>query len=135
MWLFDLDGTLALMNGRDPFDWDRVGEDLPNIPVVKIARTLIRDGQQLGFLSGRKEKSRRRSTIWLLHHLVIPEVEHLWMRADDDNRPDEVVKREIYLTKIKPFHDIEGVYDDRDKVVRMWREEELTCFQVAEGNF
>lgn len=135
MWLFDLDGTLALMNGRKPFDWERVGEDLPNVPVVKIAKILLRDGQQLGFLSGRMEKSRRRTELWLLHHLIIPEVKHLWMRADDDYRPDEVVKSEIYREQIAPVHEVEAVFDDRDKVVRMWREIGLTCFQVADGNF
>ena len=27
------------------------------------------------------------------------------------------------------------VFDDRDKVVKMWRDEGLTCMQVAEGAF
>lgn len=140
VWIFDLDGTLALMNGRDPFDWDRVGEDLPNIPVVKIARMLIRarqplQAEPLGFLSGRPEQCRRQTELWLLHHLVIPEVKHLWMRPDGDFRPDEIVKREIYERDIAPHHVIEGVFDDRNKVVKMWRELGLTCFQVADGAF
>ena len=31
--------------------------------------------------------------------------------------------------------DIVTIYDDRQQVVDMWREEGLTAFQVAEGNF
>ena len=33
-------------------------------------------------------------------------------------------------------YDVAGVLDDRDQVVKMWRNElGLTCLQVAEGNF
>ena len=32
-------------------------------------------------------------------------------------------------------NDIVCVFDDRDKVVKMWRENGLDCFQVANGNF
>jgi hypothetical protein len=140
IWLFDLDGTLCLKGERDPFGWDHVGEDLPNVPVVKIARVLLRGRQPLGkhplgFLSGRPEQCRRQTTLWLLHHLVIPEVRYLWMRPDGDYRPDEVVKAEIYERDIKPYHVIEGVFDDRDKVVQTWRSIGLTCFQVADGDF
>jgi hypothetical protein len=28
-----------------------------------------------------------------------------------------------------------AVFDDRDKVVAMWRRNGVACFQVAEGNF
>jgi len=135
MWLFDLDGTLCLKGDRDPFDWDHVGEDHPNIPVVKAARALLRGGHELGFISGRKERCRRQSLMWLMHHLVLADVPLLWMRPDDDDRPDEIVKREIYENYIEPYHEIDAVFDDRDKVVRMWREIGLTCFQVADGNF
>ena len=31
--------------------------------------------------------------------------------------------------------DIFCIFDDRDKVVKMWREEGLTCMQVAPGDF
>jgi len=27
------------------------------------------------------------------------------------------------------------VFDDRQQVVDMWRQNDLTCFQVADGNF
>ena len=28
-----------------------------------------------------------------------------------------------------------GVFEDRDRVVKMWRDLGITCFQVAEGDF
>jgi hypothetical protein len=39
------------------------------------------------------------------------------------------------LPGLLPRDEILCVYDDRDKVVKMWRRNGLPCFQVAEGNF
>ena len=60
----------------------------------------------------------------------------LLMRKDGDNRPDQIVKRELYERHVVGLYEVEGVLDDRAKVVRMWRDElGLTCLQVADGNF
>ena len=52
--------------------------------------------------------------------------------------PDDKLKK-VWLDEVFPGDskklDIECVFDDRDKVVKMWREEGLTCMQVAPGNF
>jgi adenylate cyclase class IV len=57
------------------------------------------------------------------------------MRKTGDNRPDNIVKKEIFDSNIKNNYYIEFVLDDRNKVVKMWRELGLTCLQVADGNF
>jgi len=59
----------------------------------------------------------------------------LLMRPYGDSRQDSVVKQEIYRKQIAPYFDVAWVYDDRDQVVKMWRDEGLTCMQVAPGNF
>jgi len=134
LYIFDIDGTLALMNGRSPYDWSRAGEDLPNVPVIAVLRALLQQGHKAGFASGRKERARYPTELWLLANIVVlPHIEYLWMRADDDDRPDEVVKREIYVNHIEPFFEIPGVFDDRNKIVAMWRSLGLTCFQVNDG--
>jgi hypothetical protein len=136
-WIVDLDGTLALRTDRHWFDWHRVGEDLPNEPVVAVVRALITCGYQMIYMSGRKEQCRYQTTEWLSVNvsgtaLAAP----LFMRADGDNRPDEIVKRELFEKHIAGQFDVTGVIDDRSKVVSMWRNElGLTCFAVAEGNF
>lgn len=58
---------------------------------------------------------------------------HLFMRNTGDSRPDFEVKREIL--ELLPIDRIAYVLDDRDQVVKMWREAGLTCLQVREGNF
>lgn len=148
-WIVDIDGTLALMGDRDPYDWTRVGEDLPNEPVIRVVKALLLN-DDLVFMSGRMEKCRKQTELWLDANVT----GHFWgkdrmgclvgmsgrfplfMRGDDDYRPDEVVKKQLFDEHINGRFDVAGVIDDRDKVVRMWREElGLTCFQVADGEF
>jgi hypothetical protein len=41
----------------------------------------------------------------------------------------------LYDTFVKDNYKVLLVLDDRDQVVRMWRELGLTCFQVDYGDF
>ena len=60
----------------------------------------------------------------------------LLLRTDKDFRKDALIKREIYERHIADLYDVVMVFDDRDQVVAMWRDElGLTCFQVAPGAF
>lgn len=38
--IVDIDGTVALMDGRSPYDMTRVFEDKPNEPVIAVVRSL-----------------------------------------------------------------------------------------------
>ena len=89
-------------------------------------------------MSGRMEQARHATVMWLRRHVWDrTDPADLWMRADDDMRPDEVVKRELYEEHVRGrCEEVEGVIDDRLKVVRMWRDElGLTVLQCADGNF
>lgn len=137
-WIVDIDGTVALKGDRNPFDWTRVGEDLPNIPVVCVVEALLEYGHHVIFMSGRMEQARKQTELWLcanIQGVYIPDGQQLFMRADDDYRPDSIVKRELFEEHVLGNYDIIGVIDDRDSVVREWRSMGLTCFQVAEGDF
>ena len=57
------------------------------------------------------------------------------MREKDDKRSDEEVKKEIYEKYIKSWFSVVMVFEDRNKVVDMWRNEGLLCSQVREGDF
>lgn len=54
-FVFDIDGTLALMNGRSPYDYSKVITDLPNINIVTIAGILYQKGYNIIILSGRED--------------------------------------------------------------------------------
>jgi predicted kinase len=126
----DLDGTLALMNGRNPYDASLCENDLLNAPVASIV-------QQYPYItllvSGRKEEHRAQTERWLEKHDIV--YDQLWMRATGDNRKDVLVKQDIYNQHIKGRYNIDYVLDDRKQVVDFWRSTGLTVLQVAEGDF
>lgn len=139
-WICDIDGTLALRGDRSPYDWAKVGLDAPNKPVITVARALAARSSLI-FMSGRMEQCREETRLWL-HTFLCDGPIRCWctgpllMRKDGDNRPDQIVKRELYERHVQGLYEVEGVLDDRNRVVRMWREElGLTCLQVAPGNF
>ena len=57
------------------------------------------------------------------------------MRSRGDKRPDQVIKKEIYDKYIKDKFNVLCVFEDRDKVVEMWRDEGLLCNQVYYEDF
>ena len=71
---------------------------------------------------------------WITDNVDISDFE-LFMRKNDDNRKDNITKKEIYVKHINQKYYIKFVLDDRDSVVEMWRNMGLTCLQVASGNF
>lgn len=133
-WLVDLDGTLALMDGRSPYDWHRVGEDAVNEPVLEIVDALSHPVRpHIVIVSGRDAVCRPETEAWLDEH-EIP-YDALFMRPEGDTRKDAVVKLELFRTQIAPRYHVRGVLDDRDQVVEMWRSLGLMCAQVAPGAF
>ena len=128
----DIDGTVALKGDRSPYDWSRVQEDRPHWPVIELVRSLFQK-HCVVFVSGRKECCREITTQWLEQYFDFGI--DLYMRRDDDDRDDVIVKREIYEQHIKGRYNVQLVLDDREKVVRMWRQQGLTCLAVADGDF
>lgn len=133
--IVDIDGTMALRGQRNAYDMTGVLEDAPNPAVIMTVQALFQAGLSIIYCSGRSEDARADTVQWLETHTRHP-YEALFMRPTGDNIPDEYLKYGIYREHIAPCYDILLVIDDRDKVVRMWREDlELACFQVAYGNF
>lgn len=132
-WMVDLDGTLALMGERSPFDWHRVGEDRLNEPVAEMVDLLGSRSRYIVVLSGRDASCRVATEDWLNDNGV--EWDVLLMRPEGDMRKDAVVKLELFREQIAPRYRVLGVLDDRDQVVEMWRSIGLFCAQVAPGAF
>ena len=43
--------------------------------------------------------------------------------------------KQMWLDTLVDKDDVFAVFDDRQQVVDMWRQNGLTCFQVADGDF
>ncbi|WXW92667.1 polynucleotide kinase [Streptomyces phage Enygma] len=133
VYLFDIDGTLAEMNNRDPFYWKGVGDDDPRRQVVLTAQAHAKAGYKIIVMSGRDGSCRNETIAWLeLYDIPFSE---LHMRAEGDMRKDSIVKQELFDQHIRDIYDVVAVYDDRQQVVDMWRAMGIDCFQVAPGNF
>jgi predicted kinase len=133
--IVDIDGTLAKMADRSPYDWQRVGEDTPVQAVIDAVSVAYQAGENIIVMSGRDSSCRGITETWLLTHLSRVSDFQLFMRAEGDNRKDDLVKYELFNDNIRDMYHIKYVLDDRNQVVKMWRALGLACFQVAEGDF
>jgi Predicted kinase len=139
--LCDLDGTLALIHGRSPYDASDCDiKDLPNWPVIKTVMAHYEAGRAIIFCSGREDKYKPETIRFIEKYCKKFESEfpikyHLHMRKTDDFRKDAIIKEEIYQEHIEGKYNVLCVLDDRNQVVDFWRSKGLTCFQVAPGNF
>jgi predicted kinase len=134
--LVDIDGTLARMVDRSPFEWDRVGEDTPHDDIVDLVIALEDAGAYIVFVSGRDGSCYDATLAWLRKHVGRWAGDYpLFMRKEGDNRKDSIVKEEIYRRDILGHYNVWFVLDDRDQVVDMWRLLGLRCLQVAPGAF
>lgn len=129
----DLDGTIAKLNGRNAVTEQHLcGNDLVNYPVAHIVKSCKR---RVIWTSGRSAKVRHETEMWLLEHNLYGDKDLLLMRSENDSRPDNVVKRELYEQHIKGRFSVDFALDDRCSIVELWRGLGITCLQVDYGNF
>jgi predicted kinase len=135
--LVDIDGTVAAMGNRSPFDWHKVGVDAPKWPIIRLVQALRTSGYTIIFFSGRDAVCRPETTAWLNQHFGWESTDYeLFMRPKNDNRKDSIVKHELFDEHIAGRYYVELVVDDRQQVVDMWRRTlGLTCVQVDYGDF
>ena len=149
--IFDLDGTLADIDDRrkkskkdnGKMDWDKFFDpvniwlDQPNHPVIKMAQVLSDTGHKIAIFSGRSKATKSVTKDWLKTNQVPFDVikmrptSHPWKFMPDDKL------KQIWLDDLFPKKDkdkIVCIFDDRSKVVDMWRDNGLTCMQVAPGD-
>ncbi len=140
--VFDLDGTLALNEHRRRFvegfgkkDWDSFfklcGGDTLNRPVATILHTMRQEGHRVEIWSGRSNDAITLTRGWLymhgLHHIPYKGRPHNCFSSDVHLKRSWLHEDKAYWPDL--------MFDDRDSVVKMWRNLGIPCFQVAEGDF
>lgn len=158
--LCDLDGTLAIINDRSPYDaTDCDLKDKPNWPVIRTVLAMHARGYKIVFMSGRDEKYRPETVRFIKKYCVRQNKENVFfngkpvavnepigfelhMRGETnpdpskaDMRKDAVIKQELFDRFVRGKYYVDFVLDDRNQVVDFWRSIGLTCFQVAQGAF
>jgi phosphoglycolate phosphatase-like HAD superfamily hydrolase len=153
--IFDLDGTLADISHRRHLvsghrsEWSeffrQCVNDRPKLEVIKVFRLLQKSGAHLEIWSGRSAEVRHGTRKWLTDNVfdgswMWDEPEHpyyvrLLMRPVNDYVPDDVLKERWLNEALNEGLTIDMAFDDRQKVVDMWRRRNITCAQVAPGDF
>lgn len=137
--VFDIDGTLADSSGlRSPYDYSKVSGDRVIRATSEVALALENRYWDLSgvnetvpsvvFVSGRDEECRAETLHWIqsFYHADI----ELYMRGHGDDRHDAVVKREILERDLIPQYHVLGAFDDRLRVLDMWRASGIFTFSV-----
>lgn len=117
--IVDVDGTVAKMNSRGPFDWNRVREDLPITQVLDIVEGLYYLGYNIVFLSGRDSVCYDLTHEWLEKYFGLSF--ELFMRPEGDFRKDYVIKKELFDNHVRENYCVEMVIDDRVSILEnLW---------------
>lgn len=153
LYIFDIDGTLCNTKQRehlvpkpgDPKEGDKWKaffnaciDDAPIRPTI-LTLDLLATNAECWLFTARPEYTRVMTTEWMCRHTRFfgrNNMRILRMRESTDFRPDHEVKRGWYeqMSEVDQQR-LVAVYEDRDKVVQMWREQNVTCYQVAPGSF
>lgn len=150
LYIFDLDGTLADIQHRRHFverprgqqDWTSFHCYCVNdTPVEAVIRTMesLRHFADVWIFSGRSDEVREQTVQWLMKHTSFMSWEletALVMRQEGDYTPDDQLKLK-WLNELlgEDRKRLVAVFEDRDRMVKMWRANGVPCFQVAPGDF
>ena len=142
--VFDIDGTLANIEHRldyvrsKPKNWKAFDAGIPNdkvnYPVAEVFHALRAAGNEIIFASGRNERSRDATMTWLQGNNLWDHRAKLYMRKADDFRSDDIVKQEILDQIIIDYgKKPDMVFDDRKRVVDMWRRNGIWVFDCNQS--
>ena len=141
--IFDVDGTIADVEHRRHFvngnnDWQsfraETVNDTPVQWVCDIAKRFIAQGDEVAFFSARNE-SERDITEKQISDWIGDGHKGVFLSPDGAFTPDDVFKSELADKFIDMGGKIDLIFDDRQKVVDMWRDKGFTVVQVADGDF
>ena len=142
---FDLDGTLADITHRLhhleshpqkgknwPEFFRACVDDKPVWPLIEVLWGMESQSHTIEIWSGRSDIVRDETEEWLKRYAI--KYSKLRMRKDGDYRPDDVLKAE-WLEALPESQRPTLAFDDRQRIVDMWRGHGIICAQVAPGDF
>lgn len=141
--IFDIDGTLAHMNGkRGPFEWSKVGLDDVDPAVAHVIDAVKCIGYAKVFLfSGRNGVCRPETEEWLARNDIDYDELHMRPQFLDDgvtenNLDDREIKANMLKEHIIGKYNVLFIADDRPKVCRMWRDDfGIRVLQVGDPHY
>ena len=142
--IFDVDGTLMDVEHRRHFVEksprnfkafrDAMINDTPNEDVVMISKVLFQAGHRIIIATGRLEDDVPLTRRQLVDAGVSWDAMFFRTKKDEFKPDSEIKEKFIARMKADGFNPTMA-FDDRQKVVDMWRRNGLRVFQVDKGDF
>ena len=143
--IVDIDGTMAQMKDRGPYDEHKVYQDDVRQHVLFTIISMMTANPELKVFvfSGRSEKALEPTVRWTNDKCGLEVENHktnftsdycveLHMRKEGDRRRDSLVKKELFDLYVKDKYNVIVVFDDRPQVIReCWKELNLPVFQCG----
>jgi len=130
----DIDGTLAHMNGRSPYEWKKVGEDTVDPAIAYITTSLDHQSSvEIIIATGRDGSCLLETKDWL-EDIGLGDC-RIEIRQAGDMRPDWKVKEEFWNKLYDEGYNILAMIDDRLQVVRRARNLGYKVLNVDYNNF
>lgn len=133
--IVDIDGTLALATSRHPYDTTQYLSDELEHRLARLVNDLVTSYEpyQIVIVTGRDEAHRNTLEEWLEREHV--RWDEIYMRPRGDIRRHNMVKLDLFNAYLRDRFNVIAAFDDRDRVVRLWRRLGLLTLQAAEGDF
>ena len=114
-------------------------EELLNLNKIINLQGWKNSGFNIAILSGRSKATKEATKEWLKKYNVPYHILKMRPTRDKWKYMSDNKLKQHWLDELWPLNERKDklfmVFDDRKKVVDMWRKNNLTCCQVAEGNF
>jgi hypothetical protein len=141
--IVDIDGTICKLGDRlkylneTPVNWDafyaHCFEDEPIPEIVRLVDCLFRTGYKIYFFTGRRMSCYADTLDWISKYFRPTFEYRIVMRENKDHRHDTEVKPE-FMKQINSDQ-VAFILEDRNSMVKKWRELGFICLQTADGNF
>lgn len=136
--IVDMDATLCFNTSGRPFygpgSAEQMINDIPNTNIIDLVRAYCEQYDcELIVITGRDESCRKATLEWLDKHYLYPNL--LLMRKEGDYSKGDECKKKLYEEYIKGKYNVDLVFEDSSKVVKMYRDLGLIVLQPNEGKF
>ena len=117
----DIDYTLSVPIDRDTYDFKNSLNDKINTYIYSIISNIDNSTTSLLLVTGREEKFKDVTKEFLVKNNI--SYHTLFMRKNGDYRPNQIIKKEIFIDQIKPKWNILYTLDDNQETVKMYNSE------------
>ena len=130
-FICDIDGTVAQMEGRSAYQWDKVGEDKVRSQVRDVVVGLVDAGYTPIYLSGRDGQCWYSTLQWLEDNGFPHKEENFFMRPKGNKEKDTIIKERMFWDAVAGNFNVQIAIDDRPCVVSMWNDIGIPCVMAV----